>query len=285
MNVSASEAPAARPTVTVIEPPRGWSLPSLREIAEHRDLIYYLARRDVVIRYKQATVGALWVLIQPVLLAGIFSLFLGRYGGLQGESGIPYPLYALTGIVMWLMFAECLGRISQSTVSSEPLISKIYFPRTVIPVAAVIAPVVDFSLTFLVVVAVTLAYGVTPDIQILAAPLFVALAVIAALGAGLWLSALNVKYRDVTLIVPFLLLGGLFLTPNFYSFDIVPGSLQPIIYALNPMVGVVEGFRWALLGTDFPGVLLAIPVAVGGILIVTGALYYEHAQKSFADVI
>jgi lipopolysaccharide transport system permease protein len=282
--MEASEAPAPA-RVTVVEPPRGWSFPSVREIVEHRDLIYYLARRDVVVRYKQASVGALWVLIQPLLLAGVFSLFLGRYGGLQGEPGIPYPLYALTGIVMWLFFAECLGRISQSTVSSEPLISKIYFPRAVIPIAAVIAPVVDFSLTLLVVILVTLAYGITPGVAILAAPLFVALAIAAALGAGLWLSALNVKYRDVTLIVPFLLLVGLFLTPNFYSFDIVPGSLQPVIYALNPMVGVVEGFRWALLGTDFPGPLLAIPVAMSAILIVTGALYYERAQKSFADVI
>jgi lipopolysaccharide transport system permease protein len=283
MEARASEAPATA-QVTVIEPPQGWSFPNLREIAAHRDLVYYLARRDVVVRYKQAAVGGFWVVIQPLLLAGVFSLFLGRYAGVPSDPGIPYPLFALTGMVIWLMFATMLDRISQSTISSESLISKIYFPRVVIPIAAVIPPLVDFALTFVVLLLVALAYGVAPGWQILAAPFVVGLAALTALGAGLWLSALNVKYRDVTLVVPFALLVGLFITPILYPFDVVPESVQPL-FALNPMVGVIEGFRWSVLGTDFPGALLLVPVLISVVLIVTGALYFQRAQKSFADVI
>lgn len=282
--MEASEAPPSA-RVTVIEPPRGWGFPDLRELTSHRDLIYYLARRDVVVRYKQAAVGGFWVVIQPLLLAGVFSLFLGRYAGVPSEPGIPYPLFALTGMVLWLMFSTMLERISQSTISSEPLISKIYFPRVVIPIAAVIPPLVDFALTFVVVILVALAYGVAPGWEILATPLVIGLALLVALGTGLWLSALNVKYRDVTLVVPFVLLVGLFVTPIVYPFaEVVPESVQPL-FALNPMVGVVEGFRWCVLGTDFPGALLLVPIVMGTLLLISGALYFQRAQKSFADVI
>lgn len=285
MKAQASEAPEAA-RLTVIEPPRGWGFPDLGEIASHRDLIYYLARRDVVIRYKQAAVGGFWVVLQPLLLAGVFSLFLGTWAGFDADpdTGVPQPLFVLTGLVVWLFFSTALERVSKSTVSSEGLISRIYFPRAVIPLAAAIAPLVDFAITFVVVVLAALAYGYPPGPEILATPLVVALAATTAFGAGLWLSALNVRYRDVTLIVPFVLLVGMFVTPIFYTLDLVPESLQPL-YALNPMVGVVEGFRWCVLGTDFPGELLLIPIVVSVALVLTGALYFQRAERGFADVI
>ena len=270
--------------VTVIEPQRGWKFPNLREVWAYRDLLYYLARRDVIVRYKQALVGAFWAILQPLVLAGVFSVFLGLLAKVPSQGDIPYPLFALSGMVMWIAFTSALANCSESTLQSDALISKIYFPRLVIPIAAVVPSAVDFIFSFGVLIAVSLAYGYVPGIAVLTVPLILALAIMTALGAGLWLSALNVKYRDVHLIVPLAILTGLFLTPVIYPFELVPDNLQPL-YAMNPMVGVLEAFRWALLGTPWPGLLILIPVTMSMFLLITGAFYFHRAERSFADVI
>jgi lipopolysaccharide transport system permease protein len=280
---------ASRQTyVTVVKPQPGWRFPDLSEVREHRDLLYYLARRDVLVRYKQAVIGVFWAVLQPLVLAGVFSLFLGVVLKLQAPDGIPYPLFAVTGMVMWLAFTSAIETASESTVTSEPLISKIYFPRILIPIASVVPSIVDFGFGLIVVLGVSLAYGLTPPIAILTVPLILLLAVTTALGAGIWLSALNVRYRDVHLVVPLLVLVGLFVTPVIYPLqeliDLVPQSIQAV-YALNPMVGVLEGFRWAMLGTDWPGWLMVFPVLSSVFLLVTGVLYFERAESTFADVI
>lgn len=280
---------ASRQTyVTVVKPRRGWRFPDLRELREHRDLLYYLARRDVLVRYKQAVIGVFWAVLQPLVLAGVFSLFLGVVLELPAPEGIPYPLFAVTGMVMWLAFTSAIQTASESTVTSEPLISKIYFPRILIPIASVVPSIVDFGFGFIVVLGISLAYGLTPPIAILTVPVILLLAVTTALGAGIWLSALNVRYRDVHLVVPLLVLVGLFVTPVIYPLqeliDLVPQSVEAV-YALNPMVGVLEGFRWAMLGTAWPGWLMVFPVISSIFLLVTGVLYFERAESTFADVI
>ncbi len=270
--------------VTVIEPQKGWRLPELRAVWENLDLLYFLARRDVVVRYKQAVAGVFWAVLQPLVLAGVFSVFLGLLAKVQSEEGIPYPLFALSGMVMWLAFAGALQNASASTVASENLISKVYFPRILIPIASIMPSAVDFAVGLVVVLVVGLAYGFVPDLRVLAVPLIFLLAAITALGAGLWLSAMNVKYRDVHLLVPLLILIGMFVTPVVYPFSLVPEQLQPI-YALNPMGGVLETYRWALLGTDWPGTLILIPVTVGVFSLISGLFYFQRAQRNFADVI
>jgi lipopolysaccharide transport system permease protein len=271
--------------LTVIEPARGLGFPDLRELWEHRDLTYFLVRRDLAIRYKQSIVGVLWAVLQPVLLAAVFSVFLGVLAKVPSESGVPYPVFALSGLVMWIYFATAVSRAADSTVASSDLISKVYFPRAVIPVAAVLAPTVDFLFAFVVLIGALLVYGIPLQSELLLVPLLVPVALGIALGAGLWLSALHVKYRDVNILVPFLVQVGLFITPVIYSFDLVPDNLKPL-YAINPLVGLLETFRWMLFPeTGFPGAIMLIPLAAGIILLVSGALYFRRSEQSFADVI
>jgi lipopolysaccharide transport system permease protein len=270
--------------VTTIEPPRGWRFPDLRELWEHRDLVYFLARRDIVTRYRQAVVGTFWVILQPLLLAVAFSVFFGLLQKIDGPPGVPYPVFAVTGMVMWIAFTSAVAMGSDSAVASETLISKIYLPRIAIPIAAVIPSTLDFALGFVVVVAITLAYGIDPSIKILIVPVAWSLALMTALGVVLWLSALNVRYRDIGQVVPFAILVGLFISPIIYPFSSIPSNLQAA-YSLNPMVGVLELYRWGVLGTEFPGLLLLIPVVISVTLLITGALYFQRAQRSFADVI
>jgi len=257
---------------------------SLGELWQQRDLVYLLARRDIAVRYKQAAIGTFWAILQPVFLAVVFSLFFGALQKVEAPEGIPYPLFAVSGMVMWLFFANAMQTCSESTTASAQLISKVYFPRMAIPIAAIAPAALDFAIGFVVVVVVTLAYGFSLQIQLLLLPVVAALALATALGIGLWLSALNVKYRDVHLLVPFVILVGLFMSPIIYPFDLVPEHLQPL-YALNPMVGVLEAYRWMLLGTDWPGTLMLIPIAASLILTVTGAVYFRKAEQVFADVI
>ena len=261
-------------------------LPDLRELWEYRDLAYFLCRRDVSVRYKQTAIGTVWAIVQPIALAIVFSVFLGLLAQVPSRAGIPYPLFALSGMVMWLYFTQALGRTSDSTVSSEELISKVYFPRMVIPLAAVIPPLIEFGIAFIVVIAAMFLYGHPPQWEIVLVPAPVLLALGTALGCGLWLSALHVRYRDVALVVPFLIQVGLFVTPIVYPLSIVPAHLQPL-YALNPMVGVLETYRWCL----FPGhggpawYVVAIPFVASIVLVITGALYFAHSERDFADVI
>jgi lipopolysaccharide transport system permease protein len=272
-------------TTRVITPPRGWQLPNLRELWDYRDLLYFLVRRDVSIRYRQTLIGTVWAILQPLLLAVVFSVFLGHYAKVRSGAGVPYPVFALTGMAMWLYFSQAMQFASDSTVASRELIAKVWFPRLVIPIAAVVPPAIDFVPAFVVALVVQLAYGVVPPVQILLVPVLAVLTLVTALGIGLWLSALNVKYRDIRLVVPFVVMVGLFVTPIVYPFDLVPSSVQPI-YALNPMVGVLEAYRWMLFQkADWPGALLLIPIGMSLVLLVTGAIYFTRAERGFADVI
>jgi homopolymeric O-antigen transport system permease protein len=269
---------------TLIEPPSGWPRPPLRELWHSADLIYFLARRDVAVRYKQTAVGALWAVLQPLLLAGIFTVFLGQLTDVP-SGDTPYALFALAGMVMWLFVANAIARCSESTIASSDLISKVYFPRMAVPISAVMAPVVDFVAAFVVLVLVLLVAGEAPTVRILLAPVVFAVAVLMTLGVGLWLSATVVRYRDVSLVVPFLIQVLLFITPILYPLSLVPDAYQEL-YALNPLVGVLETFRWTVLpGADAPGLLLLISAGTGGLLLVTGLFYFSRAQARFADVI
>lgn len=277
---------ASTPPVPVrtVEPPSRWPRPRLREIWEHRDLVYFMARRDVAVRYKQALVGAFWALLQPLLLAGVFALFFGVLQKVDAPEGIPYPLFAVSGMVMWLFISNAVQAISESTVTAAPMISKVYFPRLIVPLASVAPAAADFAVGFIVVVVLAAAYGFWPNLAILALPLVFGLAMLAVLGFGFWLSALNVKYRDVHLAVPFLILVGLFISPIIYPLEeYVPEAWQPV-YAINPFVGVLELFRWIVIGTPFPDwYLVVIPVAVSVAAVISGLFYFVRAEQSFAD--
>jgi lipopolysaccharide transport system permease protein len=272
-------------TLRIIEPARGFSLPSVSEIWEHRDLLYFLVRRDVAVRYKQSAIGVAWVVLQPVLLAVVFSVFFGLLAKVPSQSHIPYPLFAVSGMVLWLFFAAALTNASTSTVQSSELISKVYFPRVLIPLAAVLAPLVDLAIALLVVLSAMLIYGVTPNVQVVLLPLIVTMAVTTAFGLGLWLSAVNVKYRDVHLTVPFLILLGLFITPITYPFHLVPRVYQ-VLYSINPMVGVLETYRWMLFPHAlFPTTAFLMSLGMCATLMTGGALYFKRAECDFADVI
>jgi lipopolysaccharide transport system permease protein len=269
----------------VITPPKGWQPPNLRELWDYRDLAFFLVKRDVSIRYRQTLIGTVWAILQPLLLAAVFSVFLGHYAKVKSGAGVPYPVFAVAGMAMWLYFSQAMQFASDSTVSSRELISKVWFPRMIIPISAVLPPLIDFIPAFLVAVVVELAYGIVPPVQIVLMPLIAVLTLFVALGAGLWLSALNVRYRDIRLAVPFLIMVGLFVTPIIYPFDQVPEAVQPF-YALNPLVGVLETYRWMLFpDADWPGWLLAIPLTVAVVLLVSGAWYFARAERDFADVI
>jgi lipopolysaccharide transport system permease protein len=273
------------PPVRVIEPPTRIAWPNLPELWEHRDLLYLLARREVSARYKQSAIGIAWAVVQPVLLAVVFSVFFGRLAKVPSERGVPYPAFAVSGMVLWLFFAGAMSSVTNSTVTNRELISKVYFPRMLIPLAAVAQPLADFIIGFVVVLLTLVVYGVTPPIQILLIPLVVVLALTTALGIGLWLSAINVRYRDVHLAIPFLIMVGLFVSPITYPFSLVPAALRPI-YALNPLVGVLETYRWMLFpSANWPGTLVLIPIAVSLILVVTGAMYFQRTEHTFADII
>lgn len=267
-----------------IDPPERWPLPHLREVWEHRDLVYIMARRDVAVRYKQSVVGVFWAILQPMLLAAVFAVFFGLLAKVPSEEGVPYPLFAASGMVMWIFFSAGMTNAAESTVVSADLISKVYFPRVIIPIAAIAPAAVDYAVGFAVVLLLAVGYGFLPGLQILAFPAVFALAALTVFGLALWLSALNVRYRDVHLAVPFLILLGLFITPIVYPLALVPDNLQPL-YAINPLVGVFEAYRWMLLGTDWPGLLLLIPLVTSAVLVITGAFYFQRAEQSFADVI
>jgi lipopolysaccharide transport system permease protein len=274
-----------RGQLTVIEPVGGLVFPDLRELWRRRDLLYLFVLRDLTVRYKQSIAGALWAVLQPVALAAVFSVFLGILAKVPSEEGIPYPVFALSGMVVWLFFTSSLVRSADSTVASSDLISKVYFPRVAIPLAAALAPVVDFAVAFVVVVGALLAYGQPIDAKILLIPLMVPLVLTLALGAGLWLSALYVRFRDIGLIVPFMVQVGLFITPIIYPFSLLPDHLR-LVYGLNPMVGVLELYRWMVFpGAAWPGAVVVVPLIVAPALLVSGAAFFERSQRGFADVI
>jgi len=270
--------------ITVIEPKRGWRILDLRELWDYRELLYFLIWRDVKIRYKQTAVGAAWIALQPVLTALIFTVVLGHYAKLQ--TTIPYMLLVLSGYLPWLLFANALTASTKSIVENQALVTKVYVPRVLIPIAPVLAGLVDMAVGFVVLAAAMLWYGTVPSWHLVFLPFFLLFAVAASLAVTLWLSALNVKYRDVQYAVPFLQQAWFFATPIAYSAAIFPLSIRPWI-GLNPMAGVVQGFRWALFGSQVAqvGHLMLLSFGVVVVLLVIGLEYFRRVERSFADVV
>jgi lipopolysaccharide transport system permease protein len=281
----AAPGPAASETVPVvyIRPSRGWVSLKLDELWAYRELLYFLTWRDLKVRYKQTAVGAAWAVIQPFLTMVVFSVFFGRLAQIPSD-GIPYPVFSFAALLPWGFFANAVGRSSNSLVSSAHLISKVYFPRLVVPISSVLSGLFDFAIAFVVLLGLMLFYRMWPTPATLLLPLFLLLALITALGVGLWLSSLNARYRDVGYVVPFMTQLWLFATPVAYPSSLVPEPWRTL-YGLNPMVGVVEGFRWALLGTDPPGPMLAVSALVSVALLVSGCLYFRRTEKTLADVV
>lgn len=277
------EPQVALPTIT-IRPSRGWVSLNLRELWNYRELLYFLTWRDIKVRYKQTVLGAAWAVIQPFFTMVVFSLFFGRLAKVPSD-GIPYPVFAYCALVPWTFFAGALDRAGNSLVGSANLLTKVYFPRLVIPMSAVLAGLLDFAIAFAVLLGMMLVYGITPTWAIVTLPLFLLLALVTALGSGLWLSALNVQYRDVRYTIPFITQFWMFASPVAYAASLVPDQWR-WLYGLNPMVGVIEGFRWALLGKETaPGMMLIVSVIMVVLIFVGGLYYFRRMEKTFADVV
>ncbi|MGQ9918785.1 MAG: ABC transporter permease [Bryobacteraceae bacterium] len=282
--VEAGLQTAAEPPVLVIEPSRGWVGLKLKELWEYRELVYFLVWRDVKVRYKQTALGAAWAVIQPLFSMLVFTVVFGKLAKMPSD-GIPYPLFSYAALLPWNYFAQGLSSSSDSLVGSANLIRKVYFPRLAIPVAAVCGGVVDFLIAFGVLLLMMGYFGVRPTANVVWLPGFLLLAVVTALGVGLWLSALNVQYRDVKYTVPFLVQFWMYATPIVYPSSLLPEPWKTL-YGVNPMAGVVEGFRWALLGVKTPpGAMLWVSVAAAVALLVSGAYFFRRMEKTFADVV
>lgn len=267
-----------------IKPSRGWVSLNFQEMWEYRGLLYFLIWRDIKIRYKQTIMGASWAILQPIFTMVIFSLFFGRLANVPSDD-IPYPIFSYSALVPWTFFAVGILQSSNSLVINSNMVKKIYFPRLFMPTGSILAGGVDFVLAFSVLLLMMFFYKITPTSNIVWLPLFLFLALITSLGVGYWLSAMNVQFRDVRYIVPFLIQTWLFITPIAYPSSLLDNPWRTI-YGINPMAGVVEGFRWALLGTDTePGPIIIVSAIVSVILLVSGAAYFRRMEKHFADVI
>lgn len=268
----------------VVRPSSGWVPLNLGELWQYRELLYFLIWRDLKVRYKQTVLGVAWAVIQPSFITLAFSVFFGRLAGIPSD-GFPYPLFVFCGLLPWQLFAHALSNSGNSLVLSERLITKVYFPRLVIPLAAALSGVVDFVFGFLVLLGLMAHYEFLPTLALLMLPVFVLVALATAVGVGLWLSALNVEYRDVRYVIPFIIQFWFFISPVAYPSSLVPEEWR-LLYGLNPMVGVVEGFRWALLGKSVgPGRWMAVSAAVILAFLISGLYYFRRMEKSFADVV
>jgi lipopolysaccharide transport system permease protein len=265
----------------VIRPLRGWVPINLREIWAYRELLYFLTWRDVKIRYKQTVLGFAWAILQPFLLMVVFTLFFGNLLKVPSED-IPYPLFSYSALLPWTLFSQGITRSSASLVGNISMVQKVYFPRLILPISGILAPVIDFAIAFVILIGMMFYFGYTPTVRILMVIPLLLLAFFTALGVGLWLSAINVRYRDVQYAIPFLIQLWLFASPVVYSSSLIPERFQAI-YGLNPMAGVIEGFRWALLGTEPPSSLIVISFIAVIVLVVTGAYYFRRSEKTFAD--
>ena len=278
-----SDTGGSRP-VTVIEPPKRWVPLDLRELWEQRELVYFLAWRDIKVRYKQTVLGASWAILQPVFAMVVFSVFFGRLGGLPSD-GLPYPLWSFAALVPWTFFSQGLTQAANSLVMSQNLLRKVYFPRLAIPVATVLSAAVDFALAFAVLAVMILVYPIDLTGRVVWVIPLAILAFVSALGAGLWFAALSVRYRDVRFVVPFLVQFWLFATPIAYPSSLLPERWRAL-YALNPMAGVVEGFRWALLGANTrPGSMVIVSTIAAVLILVSGAYYFRSVESTFADIV
>ncbi len=270
--------------VIEIEPSRGWEALDLRGVWEYRELVWFLIWRDIKVRYKQASLGIAWAVIQPVMTMLVFTLIFGRLAQLPSD-GLPYPVFTFTALLPWQLFSGALTGSANSVVNSASLISKVYFPRLVIPIASVMATLVDFSISFGVLLGLMAWYGISLRLAVVVLPLLVMLALAIALAVGLWASALNVRYRDVRHVMPFVIQFWLLASPVAYSTSLITSPAWRAVYSLNPMVGVIEGFRWAVLGSTPPSVLVVPSVFVTGVLLATGLFFFRRTEASFADVI
>ncbi|HEX8149726.1 MAG TPA: ABC transporter permease [Pyrinomonadaceae bacterium] len=278
-----ADTPASLP-VLKIRPPKGWASLGLKELWEYRELLYFLTWRDIKVRYKQTALGAAWAVIQPFFMMVVFSLFFGKLGGIPSD-GIPYPIFAFCALLPWQLFSHALSESGNSLVANERLITKVYFPRLIVPISAVLGGLADFAIAFAILLAMMAYYGITPTVMVITLPLFLLLAVMTALGVGLWLSALNVQYRDVRYTIGFLTQFWLFATPVAYPSSIVPERWR-WLYGLNPMAGVVEGFRWALLGkAEGPGAMLAVSTLAVLLIFIGGLYYFRRMEQTFADIV
>lgn len=271
------------PPEVVIERSRGSVIAQLGEVWLYRELLFFLSWRDIKVRYRQTLLGAAWAVLQPVLTMVLFTVIFGHYAHLPSD-GVPYAVFSYAGLLAWMLFSSAVGQASNSVVANPSLVSKIYFPRLILPIAATFPAVVDFAVAFVVYLGLMLVFGVVPTIRILALPLFVLLCELVSLSIGIWLSAINVRFRDVRYAVPFLLQIWLYATPVVYPLSFVNGIFRALV-ALNPMTGVVEGFRWCLLGRPAIDIReLALSALVSLVVLVSGVHFFRQAQRAFADI-
>ena len=287
MNTNPSLVPADAPPESdhiFIQPASGWVALDLRDLWRYRELLLFFTWRDIKVRYKQTALGAAWAILQPLLTMVIFSVIFGQVAKLPSD-GIPYPVFTFTALLPWQLFAFALANSSNSLVLNQNLVSKVYFPRLVIPIAALLPGLVDFGISFVVLIAMMAYYHIALSIRIVVLPLLLLLALATATGIGLWLSALNVKYRDVRYAVPFLTTFWQYATPIAYSSTLIPERWR-LLYGLNPMTGVVEGFRWALLGKgEGTGLMIWLSALMVVVMLVGGLYYFRRMEDSFADII
>ncbi len=271
------------PTV-VIEPRKGWFDLDLRALWQYRELLYFLAWRDVKVRYKQTAIGASWAILKPFLTMIVFTVVFSKFAKVPSD-GLPYPIFAYSALLPWTYFAEAVTRSGASLVGDANLISKVYFPRIVVPISAALAPLVDFAVAFVILLGMMAWFGIAPTVGVVALPAFLLLTFATAMAAGFWLSALNVRYRDVGHTIPFLTQCWMYASPVAYPVSLVPERWR-IVYGLNPMAGVVEGFRWALLGKQSPDFgVMAISSIVVVVALVSGVVYFRQMERTFADVV
>jgi lipopolysaccharide transport system permease protein len=267
----------------VIRPINGWMPLNLGELWDYRELLYSFIIRDIRIRYKQTALGAAWAVIQPLFMMIVFTLAFGRLAKIPSE-GLPYPLFSYAALLPWTLFSEGIARSTNSMITNANIMTKVYYPRLIMPISGILSPLIDFTIAFIILLGMMLYYGFIPTINILFLPAFILLALGTSLGVGLWLSALNVQYRDFQYTVPFLIQLWLFASPVVYPSSLLPEPYRAL-FGLNPMAGVIEGFRWALLGTAPPSYLIAISALMVVALLISGALYFRRMEKTFADVV
>ena len=271
--------------LTILKPAKGISMINLRDLWLYRELVYFFTWRDLKVRYKQTMLGVSWAVLQPFLTMVVFSIFFGGLAEVPSD-GVPYPIFSFTALLPWQMFSNALSVASRSMVQNRHMITKIYFPRIILPLSSVLGGLVDFAIAFVILAGMMWFYKISPTANIWLLPLLLLLTLITALGVGLWLSALNVLYRDVNYVTPFLTQFWLFITPIAYPASLLPDKWR-MVYALNPMTGVVEGFRWALLGTEqsIDATTMAISVGISLILLISGLIYFRRTERLFADMV
>jgi lipopolysaccharide transport system permease protein len=283
--VIASQAlpiPVSEPTIVHIAPPRGLFELRLGELWEYRELLYFFVWRDVKVRYKQTVLGVAWVILQPLMTMGVFTIFFGRFAKLPSQ-GLPYPVFYFAALVPWAYFSQALIACTTIVVANQHVITKVYFPRLILPMAAVCSGLVDFAIGFVVMIILTLSFGIHPHATVLLLPVFMLLAVLTAFGVGLWTSALNALYRDVASIIPFVVQFWMFASPVAYPSSLVPAKWR-WLYGLNPMAGVIDGFRWALTGRGQPpGSQMAVSAVVVLVLVAAGLLFFQRVEGTVAD--